>query len=976
MKSANLFKRMTAALVFAGAAVAWGDGLMDGVIDRPYGATRARDEDSDGACVETAQRGDVIDLHAFCAPAGGTNEAQGEWSFAFVVDSSFPLNATSGDFFGQRGGRQVTYLLGIDVGCDDQPRFDMNAGTPWRRFFGWGCDYFVGMFATGPDSLYGILYNANKQALAGFDVKTRVLGYRRHIEFKLPAADANIPPALKENAPLCLLLVSTYNTDGGVYDGGRVIDAVGQDARDGACNGSYVSFQARDFVRTMASAKTNGTPLAAGPNTRQSTSWPRRDQSEPLRSKHACGDGPSGIRIDGVIDAEYTHLTEAGFAGPYRGGSTNTSDYVGESAAFRAHYASNGDKVLFLTGSGGADLRQVYAHADTNYLYLIVNGPDALGWMNEPDYASLFVAIDSPRVQSGTGLAGGIENETRNAPAGRAVNFKGWDPDFAVELFFRDYALLWSAAGGWSGAEWFGFVGDGKLVDTKLVAAGLYYGRVFQQYEFAIPWSKLGGRPAVTDRIRIGAYTTGDENIGQLRRSNWDVYDQAPGIGQGCNGFGAHERIGDDPFDNDSRLSPFNSDGSPYVGRTDGYDGLPNFWQPASDIYNKYDPSSGGDGIYAAADLDTIEEYFEFTVDPNLFICQTCEWSVQCPGDQVLGCGETVPDLRALVVISSNAACGAFTVTQAPAAGTPVGPDGVVAELVVSMQGGASHTCSVRLVTQDDDPPVLAPAPADIDLVCGPVPPPPELNGVDACSGTVSVSFVEFLEGTGCVQALTRIWMATDDAGNTASATQTVRITSALPLAMSCPQNLVLHGTHGLLPVAPDLTTSVVVRSCGTPQVTQSPAPGSPLQVGTNVVVVQAVDACGEASCAANVVVVVSGCTRTQGYWKNHPERWTVTSLTIGGVTYNQAQLLAIFATEPNGDATYILIHQLIAALLNAAAGADTTSVDDIIRQAQEWLEAIPPGTNPEGKVRQYGIDLAATLDRFNNGEEGPGHCE
>jgi hypothetical protein len=118
--------------------------------------------------------------------------------------------------------------------------------------------------------------------------------------------------------------------------------------------------------------------------------------------------------------------------------------------------------------------------------------------------------------------------------------------------------------------------------NTKFAASGLYYGREYQQYEFAIPWSRLGGRPALDERVRIGVYTTGDENVGGLNRSNWDVYDQAPGIGQGCNGLASHERIGDDPFDNDSRLAPFNSDATPYVGRTDGYDGLPNFWQTAT----------------------------------------------------------------------------------------------------------------------------------------------------------------------------------------------------------------------------------------------------------------------------------------------------------------------------------------------------------------------------------------------------------
>jgi hypothetical protein len=47
-------------------------------------------------------------------------------------------------------------------------------------------------------------------------------------------------------------------------------------------------------------------------------------------------------------------------------------------------------------------------------------------------------------------------------------------------------------------------------------------------------------------------------------------------------------------------------------------------------------------------------------------------------------------------------------------------------------------------------------------------------------------------------------------------------------------------------------------------------------------------------------------CTFTQGYWKTHPTAWPVLSLTLGTVSYTQAQLLAILgqpvATELSGE--------------------------------------------------------------------------
>jgi hypothetical protein len=100
-----------------------------------------------------------------------------------------------------------------------------------------------------------------------------------------------------------------------------------------------------------------------------------------------------------------------------------------------------------------------------------------------------------------------------------------------------------------------------------------------------------------------------------------------------------------------------------------------------------------------------------------------------------------------------------------------------------------------------------------------------------------------------------------------------------------------------------------------------------------------------------------------------------VNALTIGGKTYTKAQLISILQTPPKGDATYILIHQLIAALLNQASGADTSTVNQTITDAQAFLAAHPLGSNPSDPDRQKAINLANKLDQFNNGLIGPGHC-
>jgi hypothetical protein len=119
-------------------------------------------------------------------------------------------------------------------------------------------------------------------------------------------------------------------------------------------------------------------------------------------------------------------------------------------------------------------------------------------------------------------------------------------------------------------------------------------------------------------------------------------------------------------------------------------------------------------------------------------------------------------------------------------------------------------------------------------------------------------------------------------------------------------------------------------------------------------------------------------CTYTgQGYWKNHPDAWPVTSLMMGGQTYSQAQLLDIFDTSPRGDATYILAHQLIAAKLNVAQGADDTVVASTIANADDWLKEHPLGSAPStSEDRETGVGYSEILDRYNSGKIGPGSCD
>lgn len=103
----------------------------------------------------------------------------------------------------------------------------------------------------------------------------------------------------------------------------------------------------------------------------------------------------------------------------------------------------------------------------------------------------------------------------------------------------------------------------------------------------------------------------------------------------------------------------------------------------------------------------------------------------------------------------------------------------------------------------------------------------------------------------------------------------------------------------------------------------------------------------------------------SQGYWKNHPEDWCVTSLQLGDVSYDQEQLLDIFNLEVEGNGLVSLAHQLIAAKLNVACG--TEMIDEIAdADAMVGSLVVPPvgsGYLPTSMTS----DLNYALDEYNN---------
>ena len=144
-----------------------------------------------------------------------------------------------------------------------------------------------------------------------------------------------------------------------------------------------------------------------------------------------------------------------------------------------------------------------------------------------------------------------------------------------------------------------------------------------------------------------------------------------------------------------------------------------------------------------------------------------------------------------------------------------------------------------------------------------------------------------------------------------------------------------------------------------------------------NVVNVTAIDALGMKVHDKDeaIVKVKCICTRSKGYWKNHPEAWPVEEITVGNVTYTKQEALTILLEANDKDATGMLAAQLIAAKLNRLAGASAcfwscdkrVDIDDVIADADSFLIDHPLGSDPRCEDRETALWLKDILDAYNN---------
>jgi hypothetical protein len=110
--------------------------------------------------------------------------------------------------------------------------------------------------------------------------------------------------------------------------------------------------------------------------------------------------------------------------------------------------------------------------------------------------------------------------------------------------------------------------------------------------------------------------------------------------------------------------------------------------------------------------------------------------------------------------------------------------------------------------------------PADVEVECSDVPPPATPSAADACDPAPSIAFEESRTDGACANewTLERLWTASDDCGNVATATQVVTVRDRTPPHV-VPSSEVLRvlwpPSHRTICLGRDAASPVVSDACG-----------------------------------------------------------------------------------------------------------------------------------------------------------------
>ena len=246
----------------------------------------------------------------------------------------------------------------------------------------------------------------------------------------------------------------------------------------------------------------------------------------------------------------------------------------------------------------------------------------------------------------------------------------------------------------------------------------------------------------------------------------------------------------------------------------------------------------------------------------NVVVSDVTNPTITCPGNQTgnvdASCSFSLPDYTALATANDN--CPGVTVTQVPAPGTNVGVG--TTNIVLTATDGSSNTanCSFDVVVSDNTNPtavcqnitVYLDGAGNATITAGDI----DGGSTDNCAG-LSLSAAPTAFTCADLGANNVTLTATDGNSNADNCVAVVTVMDTISSVITCPGNQIETPDASCQFTLPDYTALATgTDNCGAVLITQSPAPGTNVGVGTTNIVLTATDGyLNTSNCSFDVVV-------------------------------------------------------------------------------------------------------------------------
>ena len=304
-------------------------------------------------------------------------------------------------------------------------------------------------------------------------------------------------------------------------------------------------------------------------------------------------------------------------------------------------------------------------------------------------------------------------------------------------------------------------------------------------------------------------------------------------------------------------------------------------------------PLTAGNNVITVTATDNCGNTQTCTSTIN-YVINTGVLTLSCSGNQTINSSTStvVPNVATTATASTTCPGGVVTKTQSPAAGTPLTVGNNVITVTATDNCNNSHTCTTTINYVNNTGVLTLSCPGNQTINSSSSTVVPNLTTTatasTTCSGGVVTKTQSPAAGTPLTVGNNVITVtATDNCNNTQTCTSTINYinNNTGVLSLSCPVNQTINSTSStVVPNIASTATASTTCSGGVVTKTQSPAAGTPLTSGNNVVTVTATDNCNN----------TQTCTSTINYVNNNTG---VLALTCGG---NQTILATQQTTVPN----------------------------------------------------------------------------